>query len=147
MTNRVKGGYLAPLNQSLRADGSRQPWLVAHLKEGKLQSQNSDALWQRNAKEVNPELDTQRHWVGRCSQHLSGSSCHDTNTKLYRLLPFPWTILLTWRRGAWETAGPSHHPAQACAMERTFQLRLTAFDNTGSSSLPVISLSARLPVA
>ena len=35
--------------------------------------------------------------VRRCLQHLSGSSFNDTNTKLYLLLPFPWTILVVWR--------------------------------------------------
>ena len=77
--------------------------MVARPREGKLQSQTSAALrhhpLQRQAKGVNPDRRTgvgDPKAVGRCSQHLSGSSSDDTNAKLYRILPFPWTILVAW---------------------------------------------------
>ena len=147
---RGEGGLPGAWKPVLWVDGAHQSGKTVHLREGKLWFQTTAALWpyplMGKASGVNPE---EKSWAGvpkavrDCTQQRSGNSCDGTGTMCIGAClsngPFQWR-----EEGGVCCMGnslPSILTYPGLALWRGHSsFALQRRQNTGSSSLPVVSL-------
>ena len=127
----------------LWAGGACQPWSATHLGEGKLQHQTSSGLREKTPRK-DPESESVRQFaavhslVPAIPAKPLMSACIDVCHSVGSI-----GGVERGGYGAWATVCPPYASAQACALERIFQRRLTAKAKQGKQHSPVIS-QARL---